>query len=87
VGGAYGINGRELLVMVWYENLKQDAQMEDLSIDGGIKMVFLKGTIEVLQLDSRQEKILLIFQNLQPALSHTFLPFNVSWGHLLQIRV
>jgi hypothetical protein len=61
-------------------SLKQDAQMEDLSIGGIIKMV-LKETVEVLRLYSRQDKRLLLFRILQQALSHTLLRFNVSRGH------
>jgi len=50
--------------------------MEDLNIEGRIKTRF-KLTIEVLRLNSLQDKMLFLIQNLQPTLCHALLPFNV----------
>ena len=53
------INGKELRVKLWWENLKYGAQMEDLIIDGRVKTGF-KGAVVVLRLNSRQDKRLFL---------------------------
>jgi len=52
--------------------------MEDLTIAGIIKRCF-KTAVQVLRLNSLQDKRLLHIQNMQPALCHALLPFRLFW--------